>query len=60
MKTLTAEQLAELLHVSHATINKRVCVDPNSLPPFMKIPGQKKPLWVVEDVEAWMRSHVNA
>jgi predicted DNA-binding transcriptional regulator AlpA len=56
MKTLTINDLAEVLHVKPATIHDRMYRNPKMLPPRLAIPGKSKPLWLEEDVLAWLKS----
>ena len=49
-KTLTAEDLAQLLHKNPVTATADVSRAPDRLPPRLQIPGNKKPLGLEEDV----------
>ena len=54
-KTLTVEDLAAVLHKDVATVAADVSRAPERLPPRLVIPGQKKPLWLEDDVVEWLR-----
>lgn len=56
-QTLTAQDLAEILHLNHRTVINRVNANPESLPPPIRLPGNKQPLWLPQDVQAWLESH---
>lgn len=51
------EGLSQLLHRSVGTLQTDACRRPGSLPPACTLPGSRTPLWVVEDVIAWVRAH---
>lgn len=55
---LTAEQLAQCLHKSVASIRSDATRNPQSLPPICRLPGTKRLLWRIEDVERWLAEHV--
>lgn len=55
---LTVEQLSQYLHKSVASIRSDATRNPQSLPPICRLPGTKRLLWRVEDVEHWLASHV--
>lgn len=59
MRTLlTVDQLAKCLHKSVASIRSDATRNPRSLPPICRLPGTKRLLWRVEDVEQWLAEHV--
>lgn len=55
---LTVDQLAQYLHKSVASIRSDATRNPRSLPPICRLPGTKRLLWRVEDVESWLAAHV--
>lgn len=55
---LTVDQLSEYLRKSVASIRSDATRNPAALPPRCRIPGTKRLLWRVEDVEHWLASHV--
>ncbi|CAI06181.1 hypothetical protein ebA106 [Aromatoleum aromaticum EbN1] len=55
---LTVDQLAQYLHKSIASIRSDATRNPRSLPPICRLPGTKRLLWRVEDVESWLAAHV--
>jgi hypothetical protein len=57
---LTVDQLAECLRKSVASIRSDATRNPQSLPPVCRLPGTKRLLWRVEDVENWLGAHVTA
>lgn len=57
---LTVDQLAACLRKSVASIRSDATRNPRSLPPVCRLPGTKRLLWRVEDVENWLGEHVSA
>jgi len=55
---LTVDHLAQCLHKSVASIRSDATRNPHSLPPICRLPGTKRLLWRVEDVERWLAEHV--
>ena len=55
---LTVDQLSQCLHKSVASIRSDSTRNPQSLPPICRLPGTKRLLWRVEDVERWIAVHV--
>jgi hypothetical protein len=55
---LTVDQLAAHIHKSVASIRSDSTRNPNSLPPVCRLPGTKRLLWRIEDVERWIAQHV--
>ncbi|MAB98755.1 MAG: hypothetical protein CMK71_11925 [Pseudomonadaceae bacterium] len=55
---LTVDQLSAFLQKSVASIRSDVTRNPQALPPICRLPGTKRLLWRVEDVEAWLAEHV--
>jgi len=55
---LTVDQLAAWLRKSIASIRSDATRNPQSLPPVCRLPGTKRLLWRVEDVESWLGAHV--
>ncbi|OUL72142.1 hypothetical protein CA603_46115 [Paraburkholderia hospita] len=56
---LTVDQLSLYLRKSVASIRSDATRNPTALPPICRIPGTKRLLWRVEDVESWLASHVS-
>jgi hypothetical protein len=56
---LTVDQLAQCLRKSVASIRSDATRNPQSLPPVCRLPGTKRLLWRVEDVENWLGAHVS-
>jgi predicted DNA-binding transcriptional regulator AlpA len=56
MKTLVAEDIAELLHKDTRTVMNDLRRRPNTLPPKLMIPGSRKPIWLEEDVHQWIKN----
>ena len=54
MKTLTAEDLAPILHRTVETIKTDPRRRPQSLPPTLPIPGSSRLLWHESDVNEWL------
>jgi hypothetical protein len=57
---LAVEQLAILIHKSPSSVRSDASRNPSALPPICRIPGTKRLLWRVADVEAWLASFVDA
>lgn len=55
-KTLTADDLAPLLHRTAETIKVDARRKPESLPPRLIIPGSSKLLWLESDVKTWLEN----
>ena len=55
---LTVEQLATYIHKSVASIRSDATRNPTSLPPICRLPGTKRLLWRIEDVECWIAQHI--
>lgn len=55
---LTIDELSSYLHKSVASIRSDVSRNPHALPPICRLPGTKRLLWRVEDVERWLAKHV--
>lgn len=55
---LTVEDLAKRWHKSEHTIRSDASRAPGALPPICRLPGQKRLLWRVADVEAYESGYV--
>jgi len=55
---LTIEQLSAYLHKSVTSVRSDTVRNPTSLPPICRLPGTKRLLWRIEDVESWVAQHV--
>jgi len=55
---LTVDQLATYIQKSPASVRCDASRNPKSLPPICRLPGSKRLLWRVEDVESWLAQHV--
>lgn len=51
---LNTKELAEALNLSPRTVEQYAAAFPANLPPKTKLPGTRKNLWRVEDVEKWL------
>lgn len=59
MKSLiTIEELSLLINKSVTSIRSDRTRNPKALPPICKLPGTKRLLWRIEDVESWIQRHV--
>lgn len=56
---LTVDQLSQYIHKSVASIRSDSTRNPQSLPPICRLPGTKRLLWRVEDVERWIAQHIH-
>ena len=55
--TISYAGLAEILCRSVSTVRSDRVRRPESLPPACRIPGSSRPVWIYEDVIAWLRAH---
>lgn len=55
---LAVEQLAMLIHKSPASVRSDASRNPDALPPICRLPGNKRLLFRLEDVRAWLAKHV--
>lgn len=55
--TVFDDGLAQILGLTPLTLAKKRCTDPGSLPPHCLPPGSKRPIYIVEDVLAWLRQY---
>lgn len=55
---LTVEQLGALIHKSPSSVRSDASRNPAALPPICRLPGNKRLLWRMEDVAAWLASCV--
>ena len=56
---LNVEQLGACIHKSAASIRSDATRNPASLPPICRLPGTKRLLWRIEDVERWIAQHIH-
>ena len=56
---LTVEQLSTYIHKSVASIRSDATRNPASLPPICRLPGTKRLLWRIEDIESWIAQHIH-
>ena len=54
---LTVDQLSACLQKSVASIRSDATRNPQALPPICRLPGTKRLLWRLEDVETWLAEH---
>mgnify|MGYP003505660246 CR=1 FL=1 len=57
-KLLTVGELSTCIHKSVSSIRSDATRNPQSLPPICRLPGTKRLLWRLEDVEHWLGVHV--
>jgi len=55
---LAVEQLSLIIHKSPASIRSDASRNPAALPPICRLPGNKRLLWRLEDVQVWLASFV--
>lgn len=58
MYLLTIEDLAKVLHKSVSTLQSDLHRAPHRLPPVVRLPANRRPLWRPADVVAWINGHV--
>jgi len=56
---VTVELLSKFLRKSVLSIRSDACRNPQSLPPICRLPGTKRLLWRMQDVETWIDQHVD-
>jgi hypothetical protein len=56
---LSVDQLAKLVHKSPASVRSDASRNPSALPPICRLPGNKRLLWRLEDVQAWLEKYVD-
>lgn len=56
---LVVEQLALLIHKSPSSIRSDASRNPEALPPICRLPGNKRLLFRLDDVRAWLAAHVH-
>jgi hypothetical protein len=52
-------QLAQLIHKSSASVRSDASRNPSALPPICRLPGNRRLLWRLEDVAAWLEKCVD-
>ena len=55
-RILDVDALAPILCLSPRTLRNKLCADPASLPPRVRVPGVRGPRWRWSDVQAWLGS----
>ena len=55
--TYNTEELAEILGIAVGTLRNRMHREPETLPPAIRAPRARHLLWLVSDVEAWLKQH---
>jgi hypothetical protein len=55
---LCVVQLAKVIHKSVASIRSDASRNPSALPPICRLPGNRRLLWRLEDVQAWLAGSV--
>lgn len=53
-KVLNIDQLAVVLGKQRSSISTDITRNPHAIPPFFKLPGSRKPLWLEDTVDAWL------
>ena len=53
---LSVEQLSQLMHKSPSSIRSDASRNPEALPPICRLPGNKRLLWRIEDIAAFLAS----
>jgi len=57
LKTIGIEELSVILRKAESTIKVDLRRRPEHIPPPIRIPGSRKPLWFESDVEDWLKKH---
>ena len=58
-RLLTVDDIAHILRRSPKTVRADVTRRPETLPPRVHVPGGRKVLWRVQDVESWLERNVS-
>ena len=56
-KTLTIDELADVLKMRPETARHKYRRAPATLPPPVLMPGAKSPIWLESTVFAWLKKH---
>lgn len=51
---LSVEDLAAVIHKSPASVRSDASRNPSALPPICRLPGNKRLLWRLVDVQNWL------
>lgn len=54
LRTITVEELAEVIGRKASTIRADIHRRPSTLPPRLRIPGSTRLLWLESDVRSWL------
>ena len=57
-RLLTIDEVADLLRVRPKTIHYNKSQHPERVPPWIRLPGFRSPLWRLKDVRAWIEQGV--
>lgn len=57
---LSVDELAALIHKSPASVRSDASRNPRALPPLCRLPGNKRLLWRLTDVNDWIASFVQS
>lgn len=57
-RLLTLSEVADLLRVRPKTLHYNKSQHPERVPPWIRLPGFRSPLWRLEDVRAWIEQGV--
>jgi predicted DNA-binding transcriptional regulator AlpA len=57
LETLDVDALAVVLGRAPRSIYSDMSRNPRSLPPRIRIPGNRRALWLASDVRSWLESH---
>lgn len=60
MELLTIDDLSRILRIHRRTLQNRLSVAPDTLPPPLRLPGTAGPRWRPQDVQAWIDQHAAA
>lgn len=55
---LSVDQLARFIHKSPSSIRSDASRNPSALPPICRLPGNKRLLWRLIDVQEWLAMYV--
>lgn len=57
VQTIGVEEMAVIFRKQERSILRDISQAPDRLPPRLKLPGTRKPLWLVTTVATWLAEH---
>lgn len=57
IQTVGVPELAAVMRKKERSILRDLSKNPERLPPCLRLPGVRKPLWLLSDVTQWLHKH---